>query len=285
MTGNHEGTELGTFCAPGTKYWDRMIQLSEAVSLRVVSFHPKAEPQPYPVVLVPGLASVMPTFRNILVELTEDHVVHFVETREKVTSKILGKVDYGVESIGMDVIEVISHLGLNHRGYVLFGASLTATSALHCSRLFRERPVCMVLLEPNAVFDYPPWSLFIIKHSPPFYRFIKPVVAWYLRTFRLNMQEDEAMYEINRRALDAADPVKLKDAILGISSYEIWDHLSGHDIPCLIAGASEDTFHRQEDIMRIVSMLEGATYFDLETHERVHSKEFVDRIREYLTTL
>jgi pimeloyl-ACP methyl ester carboxylesterase len=217
--------------------------------------------------------------------LTKDHVVHYVETREKATSKITGNVDYGVEAIGMDVIDVISHLGMTDGDYILFGGSLTATTALHCSRHFRERPCCMVLLEPNAVFDYPPWSLRVIKHSAPFYRLIRPVVKWYLRTFIVNMREDQAMYQINRRALDAADPFKLRDAILAISTYQLWDKLDEVDIPCLVVGASKDTLHKHDDIMQIVSMLPTATYCDLETHERVHSKEFVNRMRDFVDTL
>lgn len=110
---------LAEFCAPGTTYFERMIDVSRSVSLRVVSC-----------------------------------------------------------------------LGLKEQGYVLCGTSLSATAMVDCYNDFKSYPFCMVLLEPNAIFNYPKWSLFIN---------------------RVNTKEDYEMYEINCRALDAADPYKLRE--------------------------------------------------------------------------
>ncbi len=68
--------------------------------------------------MVPGLISVMLTFKDILLELTKDFVVNYVETREKSSSIVLGKTDYHVASIGMDIIAVVSYLGLKEQEYV-----------------------------------------------------------------------------------------------------------------------------------------------------------------------
>lgn len=131
---------LAEFCAPGTTYFERMIDVSRSVSLRVVSC-----------------------------------------------------------------------LGLKEQGYVLCGTSLSATAMVDCYNDFKSYPFCMVLLEPNAIFNYPKWSLFINRYSAPWYRFIKPVIKWYLKNFIVNTKEDYEMYEINCRALDAADPYKLRE--------------------------------------------------------------------------
>lgn len=273
---------LAEFCAPGTIYFERMIDVSRSVSLRVVSFYPKSNRQKLPVLLVPGLISVMLTFKNILLELTKDFVVHYVETREKSSSIVLGKTDYHVASIGMDIIEVVSCLGLKEQEYVLCGTSLSATAMVDCYNDFKCYPFCMVLLEPNASFYYPKWSLFINRYSAPWYRFIKPVIKCYLKNFIVNTKEDYEMYEINCRALDAADPYKLRDVVLAISSYQIWDRLDSVKSPTLIVYASRDTFHRHDDITKMISMLKKSSRCDLETHERIHSREFVERIRNYI---
>lgn len=181
---------LAEFCAPGTTYFERMIDVSRSVSLRVVSC-----------------------------------------------------------------------LGLKEQGYVLCGTSLSATAMVDCYNDFKSYPFCMVLLEPNAIFNYPKWSLFIN---------------------RVNTKEDYEMYEINCRALDAADPYKLRDVVLAISSYQIWDRLDSVKSPNLIVYASRDTFHRHDDITRMISMLKKSTRCDLETHERIHSREFVERMRNYI---
>jgi pimeloyl-ACP methyl ester carboxylesterase len=262
-----------------------MVPLPNGVSLRIVSFSPQSRRQPFPVVLVPGLVSVMLTFKNILIELTRDFVVHYVETREKSSSVVRGKADYDVKSIGSDIIEVISHLDLEDQKYILFGASLGATAMVDRANDFQHSPLCMILLEPNAVFDYPPWSLPVIRYSAPFYRHIRPIAKWYLRKFRVNTEEDYEMYRINCRALDAADPYKLRDAVLAISSYQIWDRLGSVRTPSLVVSASKDTFHRHEDILRIISMIKKSTSCDLESHMRIHSRELVDHVRDYLRTL
>ena len=277
--------DLAEFCAPGTTSFDRMVPLPNGVSLRIVSFSPQSKRQPFPVVLVPGLVSVMLTFQKILIELTRDFVVHYVETREKSSSVVKGRADYDVKSIGLDIIDVISHLGLEDQKYILFGTSLSATAMVDRADDFQHLPLCLILLEPNAVFDYPPWSLPLIRYLAPVYRHIRPIVKWYLRKFRVNTDEDYEMYRINCRALDAADPYKLRDVVLGISSYQIWDRLASVHTPTLIVSASKDTFHRHEDILKIVSMIKKSTPCDLETHARIHSRELVDHVRDYLRTL
>jgi hypothetical protein len=231
------------------------------------------------------LVSVMLTFKNLLVELTRDFVVHYVETREKSSSMVRETTDYDVGAIGSDIIEAVSYLGLEDHRYILFGASLSATAMIDRAGDFRHPPLCFVLLEPNAVFDYPPWSLPIIRHAAPFYRYIRPLAKWYLKTFRVNTAEDYEMYRINCRALDAADPYKLRDTVLAICSYQIWDRLGSVQTPTLIVSASKDTFHRHEDILRIISQIRRSTPCDLEKHTRIHSPELVEHVRKYLRAL
>lgn len=279
--GRNPGPDLGGFCAPGTTWLDRHVQVSPTVALRVVSFTPASTGPYQPAVLVPGLSSTMLTFRNILVELTLDHTVHYVETREKPTSVITGPTAHGIESLGADIVGAVAALGLEDSRYILFGSSSSATAAIDCCEHLTPRPRYMVLLEPNAVFDYPQWSLYVIGIGPPFYQLIKPVAKWYLRTFRVNMREDATMYAINTRALDSADPYKLRDAILAIASYRIWDRLPTVDIPCVVVCASRDTMHKHSDIEKIVSRIPTAAFWDLETHAKTHSRELVDRLRKH----
>jgi len=277
--------ELSEFCAPGTSYHQQWIALSGRVALRVVSFYPKSAAQPFPVVMVPGLVSVMLTFKNILIKLTRHFVVHYVETREKSSSRISIDASFDVNAIGLDIVEVVSRLGLQEGQYILFGASLGATAIIEGYRHLSQLPFCLVLLEPNAVFDYPKWSLKVIRVGAPFYSILKPIAKWYLRKFRMNTEEDYEMYRISSRALDAADPYKLRDAILAISSYQIWDRLSSIHSPSLVVCASKDKFHRADDIARIVSMIPDCSYCDLEVHERTHGKEFGEYFKNYVDHL
>ena len=114
--------------------------------------------------------------------------------------------------------------------YVLFGSSLGATAIIDCYRSLKKKTsVAWFLSRPNAVFRVPrSWKVIVTLFYAPLYALIRPSVKWYLRTFRLNVQADAAQYEKYCEALDAADPRKLKKAVMSVWSYEVWGTLGFH---------------------------------------------------------
>ena len=114
---------------------------------------------------------------------------------------------------------------------------------------------------------------------------LKPFIKWYLKTFRLDIKSDYAQYAKYCRALDAADPWKLKKAALAFSRYEVWNLLESIEYPSLIVGASKDSRHEPENLKRMVAMMPHATYLDMETNKNTHSKTLVEEMRKYLQRL
>ena len=104
---------LSEYCAPGTRIKEEMIAVSESVSLRVITFIPKEETNNPAVLFIAGWISLIKGWKFVLKEMTKDFPVFYVETREKISSRVKGKVDYGVEEIGQDILALISHLNLN----------------------------------------------------------------------------------------------------------------------------------------------------------------------------
>ncbi|MBN1996615.1 alpha/beta hydrolase [candidate division KSB1 bacterium] len=282
---NKNTHDFDEFCHSGTSVNERFVEVSHTVALRVITFSPALKYFSLPVVMVPGLTSVMLSFKRILLELTRHYVVHYIETREKSSSILKKRDDFSVRSIGMDVIKVISHLNLADRKYIHLAMSLGATAAVECFKYMKQKPYCFILLEPNAVFDVPKWGRYILPLIAPFYCLFKPAIKWYMKNFRIDAEQDPESYRITSRALDAADPYKLKDTVLALSTYEIWDRLSHLDIPTLIISASKDTLHRYNDIRRIVSGIKNCAYRNLFVHQRTHSGELVDVMREYVEGL
>ena len=278
-------TPLAEYCAPGTRILERMLPLPHERSLRLVSFYPSWESRFPPVVMVPGLVSVMLTFKPILLELTRDFVVHYLETSDKPSSVLPQRSEYSVSAIGADIVDTIAHLDLPDRGYSIFASSLGATATIDAFDSLAKQPCCLLLLEPNGVFDYPAWSLVAVRVLAPVYPLARPVAKWYMKHFRVNYAEDAEMYRITSRALDTADPYRLKNTILAISSYRIWDRLANVTRPTLVVCASKDTFHRQDDIRRIVNGIPGSTRLDLEVHARTHSAEIVQHVRVFIESL
>jgi len=278
--------DFSQFCAEGATFREEMLPASENVFLRVVTFEPPMPSSHPKVVFVPGWITLPMAWKEVLLEMTKDFKIFYIETREKISSVVKGKVPYTVEALGNDIVKLIEHFGLREKEYILFGSSLGATVILDCIRFLQNKPLCAVVIGPNAVFRVPKAGKWVIHLTyPGFYALVKPLVKWYLRTFRLDVKTDFAQYKKYCDNLDAADPWKLKKAALAFSSYEIWPRLPEIQLPVCIIGASKDKLHEPENLKKMVALLPKATYFDFETNQGTHSREMVHTVRKYLAEL
>jgi len=278
--------DLSEYCPPGVTWKEEMIPVSENVSLRVITFTPAVENANPAVVFVAGWISLIAGWKKVLREMTKDFPVYYIETREKISAQVRGRAEYSAEAIGRDIVTLISHFRLTDENYILFGSSLGATAILDCCRFLKQRPLCLVLIGPNAEFRVPGWGMTVIRISYPLmYNIIKPFVKSYLKTFRLDVKSDYAQYEKYCNSLDAADPSKLKKAAISLSKYLVWNLLENIAFPTLIVGASKDKLHEPENLKRMVSMMKRATLLDLKTNASTHSEVVVEEIRKYIGKL
>jgi len=277
---------LKSICATGTTYKEEMISTSDQVSLRVITFSGPAERNKPDIVFVAGWVSLIEGWKEILSELTREYRVFYIESREKISSQIKGRVGFDVDSVGNDVVKIINHFGLKNDQYLLLGSSLGATAILDCYHKIPQKPKCLVLIGPNAEFRVPlTWKIIVKSFYPGLYKLIKPSVKWYLRTFRLNIETDYEQYEKYSRALDAGDPWKLKSAVLALAKYQVWDILSTVTCPTLLIGASKDKLHEPENLKRIVEMVSNAQYVDMETNKQTHSKPMITHLNTFIEQL
>ena len=278
--------DLFQYCAPGSTYQEEMIQVANTVSLRVFTFTPAQKTNNPPVVLVAGWITLISAWEKVIRKMTKDFTIYYIETREKISSQVRGEVEYGVEDIGKDIVTLVAHFNLQDNQYILFGSSLGASAILNCCRYLKRNPLCLVLIGPNAVFRVPRFGKIIIRFFPPrLYLIIKPVVKWYLKTFRLDIKSDYEQYEKYCGNLDTADPWKLKQAVMRLWNWQVWDLLKDIDYPTLIVGASKDSLHEPENLKKIVSMLKNATYVDLKTNKGTHSELMVEEMKKYIEKL
>lgn len=278
--------DLSEFCAPGATYREETVAISENVSLRMIHFSPAQKTKNPQVVFVPGWISLMRGWKIVLREMTKDFEIFYIETREKISSQIKGKIQYGIAEIGDDIVQIVSGLGLKEKGYLMLGSSLGATVILDCYRFLKLKPLCLILVGPNAVFRVPKFGMVIVRcFYPRLYLLIKPMVKWYLRTFRMDVKADYAQYQKYCNAMDAADPWKLKKAIIPFSKYKVWNLLPDIDAPALIIGASKDKLHEPENLHKMVGMMPKAVYLDMETNMAAHSENMVFELRKYLSGL
>jgi len=278
--------EVKQLCSTGTRIKEKMISVSEKVKLKLVHFSPAKKTNNPPVLFVAGWITMIEAWKDVLQEMTKDFEVHYVETREKITSQVNGKVGYSVEDIGRDIAALVGYFKFQPKQYILFGSSLGATAILDSTQHLPVEPLCLVLSGPNAVFRIPRFGKVIIAlFYPGFYGLLKPFIKWYLKNFRLDVKKDYAQYQKYCRNIDAANPWKLKKAAQALGKYTVWDLLPNIQIPTLIAGASHDTLHEPTNLKKMVSLMPQASYIDLETNKRTHQGIMVVKMREYLKKL
>jgi pimeloyl-ACP methyl ester carboxylesterase len=262
---------------------NRRIVLDNGIELNTVKFVPERESKYPPLVFFPGFASVIENFRGTMTALTEHFVVHYVETREKPTSLVPVSTDFNVVDIASDIAGAVERSEVSEGNYILLGYSLGATAAAESfNSSLRIKPSLLVLIEPSGEFRVPAFGLFVAKYLPWTFYLIKPLIKFYIKTFRVNTREDYEMYVIIRRIIDGADPKKLIPTLIGMAKYTIWEALKRIEVPVLVIGASHDTFHNLDDAKEISSLIKNAAYTDLVTNKRSHSPEVCDLLINYL---
>ena len=286
MSSNISTDNLADYCAPGTKFTEQMVSVSDNVMLRVITFSP-VKPTNQPTVLfIPGWISLMKGWKIVLKEMTKDFNVIYAETREKISSQINGKVEFSVEAIAEDIIKLVEIYKLEKDKYVIFGSSLGGTSILESYQDLQPKPLCFALLGPNAEYRTPWWGKIIIRIIfPQLYKALRPFIKWYLRKFRLDVESDQAQYDKYCNALDAADPKKLKPAAKALSKYKVWEILKDIDLPVLIIGATKDLLHEPQNLIQMDKMLPNSVFLDMETNTYAHGPEMVEELRKYIASL
>lgn len=258
----------------GTTNKSIFVAIDENVALKVIHFTPEKPEINKTVIMVTGLVTLIESFYNMLSFLARRVPLIYVETREKNSSRINGKVSYGVDTQSYDLATIVSYFELKEKDYFMIGYSYGATIIANSYNYLKQKPGGMIFLEPTPVFRYPKWGLLLIRHfGSSLYSILKPFAKWYLVHFYINKNEDNEMAVISSKSLDNANPGKLRKVILDIAGYEVWDKLDFIDCNVLVIGTSKDGLHIKHEVERMMKMLKNAKFLDLETNLRTHSKE------------
>ena len=279
-------TEFTPYCAPGTTISIRNVEVHPQVTLRVIIFSPSSASDKPKILFIPGWISHIESWKAVLLEMTRFHEVIYFETREKVSSIVGKKAAFTIQDIGEDIIHFVQAEFKKNDQYVIFASSLGATLALETCQQLKPAPLSMALVAPNAVFRVP-WfmKLFVFATHPDLYLIARPIIKKYLKHFRLSTQHDMAQYQKYCRALDNAEPRKLKKAAIAFWNYSVWHRLPEIHTPTLIIGASKDKLHEPENLIRIADTLPNATYIDLGTNAAAHEADAVHALHNFLNDL
>jgi hypothetical protein len=145
------------------------------------------------------------------------------------------------------------------------------------------RPACIVLAEPVPHFRFPWWSLPLVWMAVPLFGPIRSYAKWHMRHFMINTADDMEVMRIVERALDSADPVKLRKTVLAINGYRAWEKLPEIDRPTLVVATSKDTLHTHDDIVRMETSIRSCELIDLEDNTKTHSEEMAQVLDAFIS--
>ena len=277
-------TDYSEFCHTGATFRVEYTSLPTGVELLTVIFTPPEPLDAPPVIFIPGLASIIENFRETVIELTRNHTIYFIETREKKSARITRRNRFTVEDVTSDIVRFAEMRFPAGSDYVMAGYSLGATVIAETIPLLDNKPGRIILIEPNSSFPFQGWLLFLARASRVLYYPLKPFLKWYLRHFRINLAEDYEMYRINCRILDSAEPVRTGRAIRDLSTYRMSRCLQEISVPALVVVASKDRFHSHDEGMKIARQIKGAFYLDLADNKRTHSTEMGRIISDFISS-
>lgn len=284
--------DYSEYAGKGCTVKDYHFTVSDGVALKIIDFIPKRDNDRRPVIFfVAGWISAISGWKGVLKIISAEYRTIYLETREKQSSIVPRnrKVSFAMDRLSADIREAVEKLVPARRGFVMAGSSLGATAILEYLAQEGRKPLCAVLVGPNAEFRFPRFLGRVIPAFPPsFYLVFKPVVKWYLRNFRLDKKNEQEQVKKYEATLDAADPYKLKYNAIAIRNYSIWHILSAVTTPVLVIGAALDRLHGNEALKKMVDTLPRSGYRELASNKETHSEkagelivEFVGR-RDYL---
>lgn len=277
---------------------ERWITLTDGVKLKLIDFQPQqvgtdADGQPLrPMLFVAGWISLLEGWKNFLPTFTPHRRVLYLETREKISAQLPNNhedkqaVLFDMPRMVQDLAEVVTAENLSSGGYELVGSSLGATAIAEFLALEQstEQPAALphkaVLIAPNADFPFPKWGVPLMRHAPSFlWTVFKPLIKWYLRTFRVEEPEQAAKYE---KTIESADIFKLRRNAITLIDYQIWPRLSKIVTPTLVIAASSDKLHGIDNIERMGREIPNATTTILDSNKATHAQPCSNIIQEFL---
>lgn len=279
---------------------ERWVRMSDGVELKLLDFQPHdpTAAASRPMLFVAGWISMLEGWKKFLPIFTVQRRVLYLETREKISAKLPAAtrddIRFDMPRMVQDLQEVVQAEQLAAGQYDLVGSSLGATAIAEFLALGEQiesakkiaqaeqvdQPNKAVLIAPNADFPFPKWGLPLMRYAPSFlWDVFKPVIKWYLRTFRVKEPEQAAKYA---KTIDSADIFKLRRNAITLIDYEIWPRLSQISTPTLVIAASSDKLHGIENIERMGREIPNATTEILESNKATHAEPCSQVIQQFL---
>ncbi len=273
----------------GVAYTEQEFPVQQGVKVRVMEWRPKVDSGVPPIVFVAGWVSVIEGWRPLLEVLVPGRRLVYIETREKRSAEIaprqLKVPNFTVARLAEDLCRISEGLGLDDCGAVWFGSSMGSNAIIEAFKGNRLPARGAFLVGPNAGFRVPWWSRPLLHLPAVAYHPAKRFVLWYIRRFRVNVEEDPEQMRRYVRTLNAADPVRLKLSARAVIDYSVWPGLESVGVPVAIAFAASDTLHGEDEARAIVDKLPLGRAVECPSNTYMHRADVAKELDEFIASL
>ncbi|MHA1557222.1 MAG: hypothetical protein ACTSPM_09855 [Candidatus Heimdallarchaeota archaeon] len=267
---------------------EQYVKVFDGSQLRVLTFeHPPNPIEAIEIMFIPGLLTIFPRWEKVLKELNEHYIVHYIESREKSSSKLIRRAPMKIPEIKQDLDNVEKALGLDQRKYITISSSMGGSQVIENLASKGLTPVGSILLSPGVEIIFPKWSIPLLHVLPSFgITLLKPFIRWHLRSKTVDSEKEPQQAKAYIRAVNEADVRKMRKMILkNANRYNGWPLLSKIKDRIILIGASTDKTHKSDFSKRVSEALVNCTYVDLGTNTAAHDTPLVDLTKEFMKEL
>ncbi|MHA1197822.1 MAG: hypothetical protein ACTSQF_00495 [Candidatus Heimdallarchaeaceae archaeon] len=262
---------------------EKHIKVSDGTTVRTYcTTAPKETRNGYTLFFLPGWATIVPSWDEVLLEAMSYFDIVYFESREKDSSVLNKKTRNTLDRVSEDVIDVIHQLKLDEKKLIPIASSWGAMFLADALAQKKFDPYLVVFIGATSKIAIPKGTRYIVPFTPPFVlTVIKPILRSWLINKKSESDEHAKRY---LRLLEEADAKKWKN-VAKRSLGEHWDLYEQIEQNTLILGAEQDKMHNVKETRKIVSLIKNSTYLDMKTNKNTHSVNVVTELRNHLKSM
>jgi len=262
---------------------EKFVKVSDGTKIRVyLTYAPEKSKNGFTLLMIPGWATIVPSWDEVLLEAMKYFDIVYFESREKHSSILNWKTKNTLDRISEDLADVVENLNLDEKKLVPLASSWGAILLADALAANKFNPHLIALVGVTAKITLPRGARTAIPITPPFVlTILKPM----LRSWLINQKsenEEQAMRYL--RLLEEADAKKWKKVIKN-SLGEHWHLYEKIECNTIIFGAELDKMHDVEETRRIVNLIQNSVYLDMQTNKNNHSAILITELRKHLDSM
>ena len=264
---------------------EKLIRVSNSVSLRVFTWEPVNQSSKVPILMVPGWGSVFEGWRPLVTEWVQNRKIIYVETREKASAifdEKMSQKDFHIDNFTDDIREIIQGLNLDGN-YHLFSSSLGSTILIHGLQERKISAKSSIFLAPNQNIIFPLWARLLIKLPLP-----KFTLKWLIKLAIWAVErkvEEEGQKIRYRRTLLSQNYERIRFSARYLIGYSLPESLSNIEIPCAILTAESDKLHGSNDVEFISREIPNMKIIPIPSNQYAHQPEALHEIESFYSDI